>query len=609
MHSFHIPVMGTGHSLDTPIRIAHLGIRSAMSVVDDQLIETLRRYYCKQWSLPYESIPASDPDGREKRITAWLECVRTIVESQVESLRATTIFSDSVKDRYFRLLDPESTVGALYHRLRKTPESERLPEEIQALESSIEPGRIEVNVMAKVDALHPEKGEAYMSADYRDGHSALRGVANSSLDLSLVLSAGFNPSLYNYLSEFRDFYRDAAGTIRKQIILKVSDFRSALIQGKFLAKKGLEVSEFRIESGLNCGGHAFDAGGHLLPAILKEFQEKRDQLQETFRPLIDTFYEKTGWERPNNETIEPAQITVQGGIGTHGEHRRLLESYGMDRTGWGSPFLLVPEATCVDHETMHLLEEAREQDLFLSAFSPLGVPFNTVRDSGSERYTAKRATTDKPGSACPKGFLVSNTEFTDNPICTASTQYQLLKIQSVKESGLPDPVKDRTISGVLEKNCLCQHLGNGALIRLGIRKPSYGRQSICPGPNIAWFDRKIELEEMVHHIDGSGPSLVPAERPHMFANELRVTCDRLIQRLDEALCEEEKTGEKDNRTWKELRAYYRNLEASIDMILEIADSTPYGEENLGSIPEAVQRQRQRLADHPALERLMDPVYS
>lgn len=609
MHTFHIPVMGTGHSLDTPIRVAHLGIQSAMSVVDDQLIETLRRYYCKKWSIPYKSIPASEPDGREKRITAWLECVQTIVETRLDALRETALFSESEKDRYFRLLDPESAIGSLYRRLKRSPESARSPEDLDELESSIKPGRIEVNIMSKVDALHPEKGEGFMSDEYRDGHSALRGVANSSLDLSLVLSAGFNPSLYSYLSEFRDFYRTTAGTIRKQIVLKVSDFRSALIQGKFLAKKGLEVTEFRIESGLNCGGHAFDAGGHLLPAILNEFQEKRHQLQETFRPLIDAFYEKREWEKPSPELIEPVRLTVQGGIGTNGEHRRLTQACGMDRTGWGSPFLLVPEATCVDHATMQLLEEAGEKDLFLSAFSPLGVPFNTVRDSGSERYTSKRAATDKPGSSCPKGFLVSNTEFTENPICTASTQYQLLKIQSVKGSDLPEPVKNRMISGVLEKSCLCQHLGNGALIRLGIRKPSYGRQSICPGPNIAWFNRTYTLEEMTHHIDGSKPSLVPKNRPHMFANELRLTVDRLIQRMDEALCEEEQNGNTANRIWKELRAYHTNLKASIEMVLEIAESTPYGEENLGSIPEAVDRERRRLSEHPAMERLMVSTYS
>ena len=40
------------------------------------------------------------------------------------------------------------------------------------------------------------------------------------------------------------------GKLAKTIILKVSDYRSALTQGKILAKKGVWISEFRIESGL-----------------------------------------------------------------------------------------------------------------------------------------------------------------------------------------------------------------------------------------------------------------------------------------------------------------------------------------------------------------------
>ena len=65
-----------------------------------------------------------------------------------------------------------------------------------------------------------------------------------------------NPRLYGYIANFKDFFPDVNGKIKKKIVLKVSDYRSAIIQGKFLAKKGLWVSEYRIESGLNCGGHA-----------------------------------------------------------------------------------------------------------------------------------------------------------------------------------------------------------------------------------------------------------------------------------------------------------------------------------------------------------------
>ena len=51
-----------------------------------------------------------------------------------------------------------------------------------------------------------------------------------------------------------------------------------MIQGNFLAKKGLWVSEYRIESGLNCGGHAFATDGFLLGPILEEFHQKKEQL-------------------------------------------------------------------------------------------------------------------------------------------------------------------------------------------------------------------------------------------------------------------------------------------------------------------------------------------
>jgi len=37
-HTFHIPVMGIGYTIDTPLKVAHLGIDSVISLVDDQLI-------------------------------------------------------------------------------------------------------------------------------------------------------------------------------------------------------------------------------------------------------------------------------------------------------------------------------------------------------------------------------------------------------------------------------------------------------------------------------------------------------------------------------------------------------------------------------------------
>ncbi len=586
-HLFHIPVMGTGHSIDSPIRVAHLGIHSVISVVDDLLCEKIRKYYCNEFGLEYKNIPRSLPDGRAVRIMAYLDTVSDIVSSKFDDLKNLPLFEDTEKDRYFRLLPDSNPLKETYNFVSALTEKKGRQKFIQELTERMTPGAIDVNIMAKVDALKSGNDGEPLSSEYSDASAALRGFAMSKLSSSVVLSAGFNPRLYSYLAEFKDFYRDHAGDIKKKIILKVSDFRSALIQGKFLAKKGLEVAEFRIESGLNCGGHAFASDGVLLPVLLREFHEKKDQLMETFRPMIKSFYESQGWDYTENEEINTTpRITVQGGIGNNGEMRRLLNDFEMDATGWGTPFLLVTEATCVDDVTSAVLAEAGIDDVFLSNVSPLGVPFNNIRGTGSETHKNELIEKGKPGSKCPKGFLVSNVEFTENPICTASAQYQILKINHINESELTSEEKDAEKKKVMEKTCLCTNLGTGSLIRLGIVKPSYGRQAICPGPNIAWFNRFYTLEEMVDHIYGRRESLVPQERPHMFAKELEMYVDymeELMRGMDD-----------DSPEMRKMKKMHKNLEEGMEYCLDIASQTPYPGENLESIKVSVETSRKRL---------------
>lgn len=588
-HTFHIPVMGTGHSADTPIRVAPFGISSVISIVDDYILEKMRRHYCNLFGLPYKSIARNSEDGRARRITAYLDTVQEIVNLKFEKIRQQPFFQDNDKRKYFELLPDFHALKQLYRKLltmNPGPDRDHMENE---LTNQMVPGPIDVNIMAKVDRITYDNHQQPLSPEYSDASSALRGFANSLLQSSVVFSAGFNPSLYNYITQFRDFYRDQSGRLKKKIILKVSDFRSALIQGKYLAKKGLEIAEFRIESGLNCGGHAFPSDGHLLPMILEEFRDKKDQLKKQFIPLIVHFYEEMGWSYPETALEESPLVTVQGGIGNHGETRRLLEDFNMDRTGWGSPFLLVPEVTCVDNTTREKLRSAGENDLYMSDASPLGVPFNNLRRSGSELYTQFKAENGKPGSKCPRGYLQSNTEFTDIPICTASKEYQLLKIDQIKhQAGLDPEKKEELISGILVKTCLCDHLGNGALINLGIRKEEKAPQAICPGPNIAWFNRLYSLREMVDHIYGRGKSLVPVDRPHMFAKEMVMYIDYFRKLLDKAT--------HDDKEISRLKRFKSNLEESIDFCAEIARQKPYEGENLSSLTETIGRQREQLRE-------------
>src|SRR4051812_20368036 len=86
-HRFHIPVMGTGFTIDTALRVARFGLGSVASLVDDILIERIRKHYCRENGLPFEPVLQSHPDARAARIKAYLDLVQDRVDAQIEELR------------------------------------------------------------------------------------------------------------------------------------------------------------------------------------------------------------------------------------------------------------------------------------------------------------------------------------------------------------------------------------------------------------------------------------------------------------------------------------------------------------------------------------------
>ncbi|MFC1562533.1 hypothetical protein ACFL4Z_00605 [candidate division KSB1 bacterium] len=586
-HTFYIPVMGTGHSVDTPIRIAPLGITSVISLVDDILLDKIRKYYSEMYNIPFFKIPLKDEDSRAKRINAYLNLVDEIVHIKMEAIKKLPFFKDNDKKKYFDLLPDNSMLKKDYFNLISMKACKARESLEKELTLRMKPGSIDVNIMVKLDRINLYKNENSLGEILSDAKAALKGYANSKLNSSIIFSAGINQSLFSYMTKFGDFYRNEIGDIKKKIVLKVSDYRSAIIQGKFLAKKGLEVSEFRIESGLNCGGHAFPSNGNLLSSILKKFKEKRNQLVTEFQLHVQRYYEKMGMKYLEHVLKDRPLITVQGGIGTNGEVRRLMEDFEMDRTGWATPFLLVPEATCVDAPTLNILKNAGKKELYLSNVSPIEIPFNNVRNTGSEIWTRKKTENGKPGSPCPKGFLVSNTEFTENPICLASRKYQKQKLAEIDSMPGLNGEREKLREKIKEKTCICDHLGNGALLNLGITNGKKSApQSICPGPNLEWFNKIYTLKEMVDYIYGRGVSLVLPERPHMFASEIELYVDYFEKQI--ACC---KNTQKEIET---LRVFKDNLEEGMEYCLQIAKRKPFPGENLDSIPETVYRQKARL---------------
>ncbi|MFA5296994.1 MAG: hypothetical protein WC389_02160 [Lutibacter sp.] len=528
-HSFHIPVMGLAFTIDSPIKIAKYGISSVISIVDDILIEKMNEYYSAKFKIPFESISIKVEDYRAKRITSYLNTVDIIVKQKFENLKKSFEQKNSDFEKYMEMLPDFSELKQNFiHTIQHNTVKEDVSNWIQ---NNLMPGNIDVNIMTKLDKPNYKKNEV-LPIEFNDAHAALRGFANSNLESSVVFSAGMNPRLYSYLENFEDFFPDVNNHIKKKVILKVSDYRSAIIQGKFLAKKGIWVSEYRIESGLNCGGHAFASDGYLLGPILEEFKNNKSNLvAEIHNMLVDALKIK-GKHAPDAPLN--MDITVQGGVGTSAEHEFLLENYNIDSVGWGSPFLLVPEATTVDSVTRKALQAATEKDLYLSDISPLGVPFNSLRGNTNEIVKNERIAANKAGSACAKKFLSSNTEYTEKVICTASKKYQTLKLNELKLENLDEAEYSKKSKQITDKACLCEGLANAALISYDIeRKGEEQGVAICPGPNMAYFSKDVSLKEMVNHIYGRANVIETTNRPHLFIKELEMYVNYFSNKIDE----------------------------------------------------------------------------
>ena len=532
VHTFHIPVMGLAFSIDTPVKVARFGISSVVSIVDDILIEHMRKQHALDRGEEYTPITTKDHDYRARRITEYLNLLQRIVHDQIASLRASAFEKGSEIVKYFEMLADQSPLKAMYQRLMHTHDSAARAQLEQELRTRIVAGEIEVNIMTKLDRLAPPKNGVSLPSEFSDALASLRGFAKSDLSSSVVLSAGLNSRLFSYMAQFPDFLPDEHGNLRKRVTLKVSDYRSAYIQGKILAKKGIWVSEYRIESGLNCGGHAFASDGDLLGPILEVFKTNKMTLINELHELFCAGLAARGVPVP--ESPLPIRVTVQGGIGTAAEDQFLRDFYQVDGTGWGSPFLLVPEATNVDEKTRQKLADAKRDQFYISDSSPLGIPFNNIRDTTGEQQLIQRVEKGKPGSPCEKKFLCSNTEFTKDPICTASSQYQRLKVRQLEEMDLsPDELKSR-LGKVYVKTCLCEDLAATALNNNGECGETPLPVAVCPGPNLAYFSRIATLEEMVGHIYGRIQLMTVSDRPNMFINEIRMNIDHLKMEIQKA---------------------------------------------------------------------------
>jgi hypothetical protein len=569
-HSFHIPVMGLAYTVDSPIKVAKYGISSVISIVDDFLIEKMNAYYSKQFKLPYKEISTKVEDYRAKRITSYLNTVDTIVKQKFENLKKNYEDKSGELEKYIEMLPDFSD---LKQNFKKKFDNYNFKEDaIHWINNNLKPGSVDVNIMTKLDKANYNKNEQ-LPSEFNDAHAALRGFANSNLESSIILSAGMNPRLYSYFENFEDFFPNENNYLKKKIILKVSDYRSALIQGKFLAKKGLWVSEYRIESGLNCGGHAFASDGYLLGPILEEFKNHKEALIKDVHGILTSALEAKGKIVPSE--VLNLDITVQGGVGTSDEHELLLDKYNVDSVGWGTPFLLVPEATTVDAQTRKTLSIAKEKDLYLSNVSPLGVPFNSLNGNTNDIIRNNRIAADKSGSSCPKKFLALGLDENGRPLCTASKKYQTQKLQELKSENLETAEFEKQKELITDKTCLCEGLSNAAFIDYNIEKKGEDQGvAICPGPNMAYFDKELSLKEMIQHIYGKTNVISHNNRPHMFIKELSMYVDYFSNKVNEV------KGAYNLKQQKYIKTFHKNMVEGIEYYQQLFSSFENNKEQL-----------------------------
>ena len=201
-HSFHIPVMGIGFTIDSPLKVAQYGIDSVISLVDDILLEKLRKMYSEKFQIPYNEITDKIDDFRAKRISSYLNLISDLAGQKFENLKQITSEKNDDFLAYIHMLPNNSEIKTEFKKM--TSKGFDFSEIRKWAAHHLSMGSIDVNIMTKVDKDNYKNNEK-LSTEYNDAHAALRGFANSKLNSSLILSAGMNPRLYSYMSQFDDF--------------------------------------------------------------------------------------------------------------------------------------------------------------------------------------------------------------------------------------------------------------------------------------------------------------------------------------------------------------------------------------------------------------------
>jgi len=153
-HNFHIPVMGIGYTIDSPLKVAAYGINSVISLVDDILLERLRKYYMEVNHLKYIEISNKTIDFRALRITAYLDLMQDLIQDKINKLKTIESLQSKEYVDFVKHLPTNSTLSKALKNSKSLKEVKRL------IHKNLVPGSIDVNIMTKVDKTNYQRSFA-----------------------------------------------------------------------------------------------------------------------------------------------------------------------------------------------------------------------------------------------------------------------------------------------------------------------------------------------------------------------------------------------------------------------------------------------------------------
>src|SRR5262245_41588375 len=201
LHTFHIPVMGLAYTIDSPVKVARFGINSVISIIEDNLVEKMRSHYYAQIGEVYHPIASHEPNARSRRVTDYLTLVDRIVNDQVKQVKTQPVKEGSEICRFFEIFPDENVVKKVYQKMLLLSDPAEKLQLDNWCSSNIRAGSIDVNIMTKVDKNNTtENGDVI--EDGSDAVTAMRGYVLSDLiNSSVILSAGMNPRLFNFMEK------------------------------------------------------------------------------------------------------------------------------------------------------------------------------------------------------------------------------------------------------------------------------------------------------------------------------------------------------------------------------------------------------------------------